>query len=86
MQSAALVPPTVLPVIVTRLRRAEIEAELDAATEAGILVLARETLEAAMNEALLLQDGDAVFRWGLETVERARADLAAKRGQIQMPV
>ena len=86
MQSAALVPPTVLPVIVTRLRRAEIEAELDAATEAGVLVLTRENLEAAMNEALLLQDGDAVFRRGLETVERARADLAAKRGQIQMPV
>ena len=80
MQAAALVPPTVLPVIVTRLRRAEIEAELDAATEAGVLVLTRENLEAAMNEALLLQDGDAVFRRGLETVERARADLAAKRG------
>jgi hypothetical protein len=80
MQAAALVPPTVLPVIVTRLRRAEVEAELDAATEAGVLVLTRENLEAAMNEALLLHDGDAVFRRGLEAVERARAELAAKRG------
>ncbi len=86
MQAAALVPPTVLPVIVTRLRRPEVEAELDAATEAGILVLTRENLEAAMNETLLLPDGDAVFRRGLEAVERARADLAAKRGQGQMPV
>jgi hypothetical protein len=85
MQSAALVPPTVLPVIVSRLRRAEVEAELDAATEAGVLVLTRENLEAAMNEALLLKDGDAVFRQGLEAVERARADLAAKRGQASAP-
>lgn len=86
MQAAALVPPIVLPVIVTRLRRSEVEAELDAATDAGILVLTREDLEAAMNETLLLPDGDAVFRRGLEAVERARAELAAKRGQAQMPV
>lgn len=86
MQAAALVPPIVLPVIVTRLRRSEVEADLDAATDAGILVLTRENLEAAMNEALLLQDGDTVFRRGLEAVERARAELAAKRGQAQMPV
>ena len=86
MQATALVPPTILPVIVTRLRRAEVEAELEAATDAGILVLTREDLEAAMNETLLLPDGDAVFRRGLEAVERARADLAAKRGQAQMPV
>ena len=81
MQVAALGPPTVLPVIVTRLRRAEVEAELDAATEAGVLVLTRENLEAAMDQALLLQDGDAVFRRGLEALERSRADLATKRGQ-----
>ena len=81
MQVAALGPPTVLPVIVTRLRRAEVEAELDAATEAGVLVLTRENLEAAVEQALLMQDGDAVFRRGLESLERSRADLATKRGQ-----
>jgi hypothetical protein len=81
MQVAALGPPTVLPVIVTRLRRAEVEAELDAATEAGVLVLTRENLEAAMDRVLLLQDGDAVFRRGLEALERSRADLVTKRAQ-----
>ncbi len=86
VQAATLAPPIVLPVIVTRLRRSEVEAELDAATDAGILVLTRENLEAAMNETLLPQDGDAVFRRGLEAFERARADLAAKRGQTQMLV
>ncbi len=86
MQAAALVPPTVLPVIVTRLRRAEVEAELDAAAEAGVLVLTRENLEAAMNEALLLQDGDAVFRRGLEAVESARTELAAKRRQQTLSI
>lgn len=85
MQAAASVPPTVLPVLVTRLRRAEVEAELDAATEAGILVLTRENLEAALNEMLLPTDGDAIFRRGLEAVERARAELTARRGQAQNP-
>ena len=46
-----------------------------------MLVLTRENLEAAMDQALLLQDGDAVFRRGLEALERSRADLATKRGQ-----
>lgn len=81
MQAAASVPPTVLPVIVTRFRRADVEAELDAATDAGVLVIARENLEGAMNEMLLLQDGDAIFRRGLQALARAKADLAAKRGQ-----
>ena len=33
-----------------------------------------------MDQALLLQDGDAVFRRGLEAFERSRVDLVTKRG------
>jgi hypothetical protein len=73
--------PTVLPVIVTRLPRREVESELETATDAGVLVLTRESLESAKHEMLLFPDGDAAFRRGLDALERERAELEERRRQ-----
>ncbi len=64
----------VLPVLITALRRKEVEAELDAATDAGVLVLWREGLERALQEVVAIQDGEQAFHRACQMLESARED------------
>jgi hypothetical protein len=71
----------VLPVLITALRRREVEAELDAATDAGVLVLWREGLERALQEVVAVQDGEQAFRRACQILEAAREERDRKRAE-----
>jgi hypothetical protein len=69
----------VLPVIVSVLSRREIAVELDAATDAGVLVFAKEDIERGLNEILLFPDGNAVFQRGIQALNSAVEELRKRR-------
>jgi len=85
LSTAGLHNVEVLPILVTNLARREIEAELDAATEAGVLVLTRENLESALREILVFPDGDQTFKRGVEALQLAKEELNRKRNQGYLP-
>ena len=60
--------PRVLPVIVTTKTRYEIEAELEDASDLGILVLCREELDAIIEGAMPLPGPDELFEKALQHV------------------
>jgi hypothetical protein len=81
--AGTLVGHEVLPVFVTSLPRSEIQTELDAATDMGILVIAREGLQRAQTEMLVYWESDSLFRRGLDALRAAQADLASRRRSPQ---
>lgn len=73
----------VLPLIITALPREHVRAEMEAADAAGVLVITREGLEAALTEAMAFPDGDSLFQRGVQALTaikdrlRKSDDLAA---------
>ena len=66
----------VLPIIVTAMTREAVKADLGAATEAGILVLAREDLEAVFNdERLRFANADQLFEQALKSMDETKNPL-----------
>ncbi|HGO6133889.1 TPA: hypothetical protein ACK3RT_004007 [Burkholderia cepacia] len=60
----------VLPVIVTAMTREAVKVDLGAATEAGILVLTRENIEAVFNnESLRFANADQLFEQALKNLD-----------------
>lgn len=57
-----------IPVIVTPLMRDEVKADIEQAERLGVLVVAKEDLERAIGETLILQDADARFGRAEKTV------------------
>lgn len=79
LKSVGATAVPVVPVIVTALPREQIAAELDAATEAGVLVITREDLEVALNRMLLYPDGEQYFRAAQEALMTAQEAMRQKR-------
>lgn len=70
----------VLPVIVTALPRDQVKSEQDAATEAGVLVLAKENLQNMLDQAKgLVLNGDATFKRGMDSLADAQSDLQRRK-------
>jgi hypothetical protein len=69
----------VLPIIVTALRRQEVESEIESATEAGVLVLSREDIDTALNEIRQFPDGDRTFQRGMDALRASQTALQTKR-------
>jgi hypothetical protein len=79
LRSVGATGTTVIPIIVTALARDKVASELDAAVEAGVLVVAREELESSLTQMLLFPDGERVFRAAHESLRAAQATLQRKR-------
>lgn len=82
LKSVGATATPVVPVIVTALPRDKVAAELDAATESGVLVVTREDLEVALTRMLLFPDGDQYFRAAQEALASTAEVLRRKKDAI----
>jgi hypothetical protein len=82
LRSVGATATPVVPVIVTALPREQVAAELDAATEAGVLVVTREDLETALNRILLYPDGEQYFRAAQEALATSVEALRRKKEAV----
>lgn len=64
-----------LPVIVTALSRDDVIADLEQAKNLGVVVLTKEDLRAAVDQTLLIQNPDAIFANGEESLRSLQSQL-----------
>jgi hypothetical protein len=69
---------SVLPIIVTSKTREEIRPDLEQAEKVGILVVAREDLEQAIERTIVVPNADAMFEEALQSVRSAQAKYEAQ--------
>ncbi|MCK1306848.1 MULTISPECIES: hypothetical protein [unclassified Bradyrhizobium] len=62
-----------LPIMVSTLSRQELEADLDGAEKLGVLVLAREELDEAVNRTVISANPDELFATAEKEVDRLKA-------------
>ncbi len=70
----------VLPVMITALKRSEIENEITAALEQGIFVITREGIEAALENSFLVPDPERELNEGLKILAEASSKHLSREG------
>lgn len=74
-----------LPVMVSSLPRAELQADLDQATRLGVLVIAREELDQLMVRTIIPNDADKMFNLAEGEIRRLQETLNSNKEAVSEP-
>ena len=74
-----------LPIMVSPLPRAELQADLEQAERLGVLVLAREQLDQLVQRTLITTNPDELFQEAEKRVQSAQEAFRAKAAEPELP-